>query len=91
MRPIGRLIALALALAVCGCASQEKEWMKPDQRYTDAEFRRDYGACSRTGTLDETCLRAKGWVSVSPNKPDKPVEVQRPPGPPSGIGPATRQ
>jgi hypothetical protein len=86
---MGTLIAIALTLAVCGCASEEKEWMKVDQKYTNAEFQRDYAACSRGTTLDENCMRGKGWVAVSPGKVEKAVEVQRP-GPPSGIGPSTR-
>jgi hypothetical protein len=86
---MGTLMALALALAMSGCASQDKEWMKPDQKYTNAEFRRDYAACTKGGNLDEGCMRSKGWVAVSPGRVEKPQEIQQP-GPPSGIGPATR-
>jgi len=84
------LIALSIALAMGGCASEEKEWMKIGTSYTMAEFRRDYAACSKGGTLDENCMRSKGWVAVSPGKVEKAAEPQRP-GSPTGIGPATRQ
>ncbi len=85
------VIALAIGLAVGGCASGEKEWMKIGTSYTMAEFRRDYTACSKSGTLDESCMRTKGWVAVSPGQGEKVVEPARPPGPPTGIGPASRQ
>jgi hypothetical protein len=93
MHAIIALTALGIALAVGGCASEEKEWMKIGTAYTIAEFKRDYTACNKSGKLDESCMRSKGWVAVSPGKPDKaPTEPARP-GPPGGggIGPATRQ
>ncbi len=86
------VIALAIGLAVGGCASGEKEWMKIGTSYTMAEFRRDYTACSKGGSLDESCMRTRGWVAVSPGQGEKAVvEPARPPGPPTGIGPASRQ
>ena len=86
------VIVLGIGLAVSGCASGEKEWMKIGTSYTMAEFRRDYAACSKSGTLDESCMRTKGWVAVSPGQAEKTVvEPPRAPGPPSGIGPASRQ
>jgi hypothetical protein len=92
MHAMSILIALAIALAVGGCASEEKEWMKIGSSYTMAEFRRDYDACSKGVTLDENCMRSRGWVAVSPGKSDKPV-VEQPQrqGTPTGIGPSTRQ
>jgi hypothetical protein len=85
MQALAVLIAVSVALAAGGCASEEKEWMKLDQKYTVAEFRRDYSACSKGGTLDEQCMRAKGWVAVSPGGlAEKTVEPARP-GPPTGI------
>ncbi|MGH7335113.1 MAG: hypothetical protein ACREKS_20695 [Candidatus Rokuibacteriota bacterium] len=85
------LIALGIVLAVGGCASEEKEWMKIGASYTMAEFRRDYTACSKGGTLDETCMRSKGWVDVNPGQAGKTVVEPQRPGPPGGIGPASRQ
>ncbi len=67
-------LALALALGLAGCA-QEKEWMKVGQSYTVEEFRRDYAECSRSGTLDETCMRSRGWVSVNPARSEKPAPL----------------
>ncbi|HSF06650.1 MAG TPA: hypothetical protein VLG10_12740 [Methylomirabilota bacterium] len=68
-RPL--LLALALGTALAGCGSGEREWLKPDQPYTAAEFRRDMSACSSGGKVDETCMKSRGWISVSPPKPDK--------------------
>lgn len=90
MRGMIVLTALGIALAVGGCASEEKEWMKIGTSYTAAEFKRDYTACSKGGTLDESCMRSKGWVGVNPGTAPKAAEPQRP-GPPTGIGPGTRQ
>src|SRR5947209_12179781 len=60
---------LVVAAAVAGCAT-EKQWMKVGEPYTTAEFRRDYAACSKTksGELDEECLRGRGWVDMEPSK-----------------------
>jgi hypothetical protein len=78
-------IAVGVALLLAGCASEEKEWMKLDQKYTVAEFRRDYSACSKNGKLDEPCMRGKGWVAVSPGTPLEKVAEPSRPGPPTGI------
>jgi hypothetical protein len=62
------LIALSL-LGLAGCsASDDREWMKVDKRYTKEEFQRDYKECSRKGDLDDACMRQRGWVSVNPSK-----------------------
>lgn len=79
------LIAVSIALALGACASDEKEWMKVDQRYTAAEFRRDYAACSRGARLDEDCMRSKGWVAVSPGAAPPKAVAPATPGPPTGI------
>jgi hypothetical protein len=85
MRQRTVLIAVSIALALGACASEEKEWMKIDQRYTAAEFRRDYAACSRGTKLDENCMRSKGWVAVSPGAEPAKAAAPATPGPPSGI------
>ena len=60
-----------IAAAVAGCAA-DKQWMKVGESYTTAEFRRDYAECSKkSGELDEDCLRARGWVDMSPTKADR--------------------
>lgn len=85
MHKLVGLLAVGVALLFGACASDEKEWMKIDAKYTVAEFRRDYTACSKGGSLDESCMRGKGWVAVSPGaavaKPGEPNI----PGPPTGI------
>jgi hypothetical protein len=92
MHVIVAVIALGIGLAAGGCASHEKEWMKIGTSYTLAEFRRDHSACSKGGSLDESCMRTKGWVAVNPGQAEKAVvEPPRAPGPPTGIGPASRQ
>jgi len=68
-RPL--LLVLGLSAALVGCASAEREWLKPDQPYTAEEFRRDIAACSPGGKVDEACMKSRGWISVSPPKPDK--------------------
>jgi hypothetical protein len=78
------LMTVGAALLLGACASQEKEWMKVDRQYTVADFRRDYAACSKGALVDENCMRAKGWVAVSPGSVPKPVESTTP-GPPTGI------
>ena len=59
----------ALGLVACG-ATDTREWLKVDQRYTKEEFVRDHKACSRDGNPDEACMRQRGWVPVSPSKTD---------------------
>lgn len=81
MRLVARAFGLGLLLALAGCA-QEKEWMKVGQPYTTEEFRRDYAECSRGGSLDESCMRSRGWISVSPGRVEKspPAPDPRRPG-----------
>ena len=66
---LGVLIALTL-LAACA-PSDDREWMKPGQTYTRADFKRDVEACTRAGKLDDACMRERGWIAVSPGKSDK--------------------
>jgi len=53
MRHTLMLGALGIAIVASGCGTEEREWMKLDQKYTTAEFRRDLAACTIKGTLDE--------------------------------------
>jgi hypothetical protein len=72
-------LALAVfALALAGCGGEDRQWMKINQQYTTEEFRRDYKACSPKSTLDEGCMRNRGWVEVSRSKTDKDVELRSP-------------
>ena len=84
MRPTVLIIALGVAVAVVGCADRPKEWMKVNQQYTSADFRRDYDVCSKSGKLDEACMRSRGWVAVSPGREEKKPEPQPIPGQPRG-------
>jgi hypothetical protein len=83
------LIGLVLGLLAGGCASDDRQWMKVGEKYTAAEFRRDYTECSRRGRLDEACLRSRGWVDVKPGKAEErterdPLRQQRGTGLPVG-------
>lgn len=71
----------ALLASVYGCASTEEPlWYKPGGNYTTAEFNRDRDACTRDKKVDPECLKAKGWVTVSPDRPapTPPPPQQRP-------------
>jgi len=60
-------IPVILALTVAGCgASDDRQWMKLDQKYTTAEFQRDHAECTKDGKLDDACMRGRGWVAVNP-------------------------
>lgn len=73
------LVLVVLAAVLAGCAV-DKQWMKVGESYTTAEFRRDYAECSKskTGELDEDCMRAKGWVEMSPTKADRAANAPPP-------------
>jgi hypothetical protein len=84
MRRARLLIGAGLmVVVVSGCATDDREWMKLDQKYTTEEFRRDYRECSRSGKLDDECMRSRGWVAVQPGKADpqqRPDPLSRPTG-----------
>ena len=46
------LIFSIFVLAACG-TDTDRQWMKLDQPYTTAEFRRDLASCTKSGTVDE--------------------------------------
>ena len=73
---LGVVIALTL-LAACA-SSDDREWMKPGQTYTRADFKRDVEACTRDGKLDDACMRGRGWIAVSPAATDKPPAERMP-------------
>jgi hypothetical protein len=81
------LAMLALALAACSSADDSREWMKVNERYTVQDFRRDHAECSRSGKLDDVCMRNRGWVDVSSRKaPEKGPLSDRNPAAPGGRG-----
>jgi hypothetical protein len=70
-----QIVTCALLLVAAGCATDERQWLKLNERYTTEEFRRDHAACSKSGKLDDACMRAKGWVAVNPSgKPETPKD-----------------
>lgn len=82
MLTLGALFVVAVLLgSTAGCASTEEPlWYKPGGNYTTAEFNRDRDSCTRDRKLDAQCLKAKGWVTVSPDRPAStaPPPQQRP-------------
>ena len=74
-RTITQIVTLIALLVLAGCASDEREWMKLNQKYTVEEFRRDHAACLKGGKLDDACMRGRGWVAVNPSgKPETPKD-----------------
>ncbi|HEY7204864.1 MAG TPA: hypothetical protein VIA61_11230 [Methylomirabilota bacterium] len=74
------LLALATLLSLAGCSSErDRQWYKPNVNYTVDEFKRDRDACTKGNELNEQCLKERGWLPLTS---DKPVETG--PKPPSG-------
>jgi hypothetical protein len=65
---------LLSALAMTACGTDTREWMKLNQTYTTAEFRRDLQQCTVKGKLDDDCMKARGWVAVTPPKVEQKKE-----------------
>ena len=62
---IALLPLVTLSLSACGSAT-DKQWYKPNVDYTAADFERDRIECTpKKKSLDETCLRDKGWLPLS--------------------------
>ena len=81
MRPRTVLLWSAGLLVLAACASEtERQWMKMDQPYTTAEFRRDLAACTKNGDVDDACMKSRGWVAVTPPATKKQVEEPHRPG-----------
>ena len=62
---LGPILTCAVVLAA-GCATDDRQWMKLNEKYTTADFQRDHAACSKGGKLDDGCMRGRGWVAVNP-------------------------
>jgi len=68
-------VVVLVALASCACGSSDtREWMKLNQTYTTAEFQRDLKECTIKGKLDDECMKARGWVAVTPPKAEQKKE-----------------
>jgi len=66
----GAVLGALWGIAFWGCAGDpERQWQKFNQPYTEAEFKRDKAECTRGGKLDVACMRARGWVDVTPDFP----------------------
>jgi len=74
MRRGVRAVVVLVALATCACGSDAREWMKLDSNYTTAEFQRDLKECTIKGKLDDDCMKARGWVAVTPPKSEQKKE-----------------
>ena len=65
-----RLIALlpiAALILVAACNNvADKQWYKPNENYTAADFARDSTACTdkKSRVLDESCMKDRGWVAL---------------------------
>lgn len=73
---------LVVTFVLGGCGTDNREWMKLNQSYTTAEFRRDLSECTVKGKLDDDCMKARGWVAVTPPKaePKKEDPLSQPAG-----------
>ena len=69
------LCATAIAATACSLAP-DKQWLKPGQNYTVADFRRDEAACTKDRKLDEDCMRQRGWVALSGDAAPKPKTLE---------------
>ena len=77
-----RILLLAITtLALGACASEAgKQWYKPGDKYTVAEFQRDQTACTKNRVLDEACLRERGWVAITADDDKGPSPILTPGG-----------
>ncbi|HEY7040773.1 MAG TPA: hypothetical protein VID28_18050 [Methylomirabilota bacterium] len=61
---------IATILSLVGCSTErDRQWYKPSAAYTVDEFKRDRDACTTSNTLDEQCLKERGWVPLTSDKP----------------------
>jgi len=77
------VVGTALLLAACG-PTDERQWMKINEKYTTEQFRRDYAECSAKKDLDEACMRDRGWVEVTRSKTERDTDPRAKTPPPSG-------
>ena len=69
------LVAITM-LWLGACAFEaRKQWYKPGDTYTVAEFQRDETACTKSRVLDEACLRERGWVAISADEDKGPAPI----------------
>ena len=71
------VLALVPALTACG-QTDDRQWMKINERYTTEQFRRDYTECSAKAELDDACMKNRGWVEVTRSKSDRDTDPRTP-------------
>ena len=72
IRPWCLLLVVASGLLV-GCGSdRDRQWYKPNANYTVDEFKRDRDSCTKDKELDEACMKQKGWVPLTSDRPTAP-------------------
>jgi hypothetical protein len=79
----GFISMVATGLLV-GCSSErDRQWYKPATNYTTEEFKRDRDTCtSKKDVLDEACMKDKGWVPLTSDRPSNATKPE-----PSSRGP----
>ena len=73
------LLLVIVSGVLVGCSSErDRQWYKPAANYTTEEFKRDRDACTskKDSVLDEACMKQKGWVPLTS---DRPTEGPKPP------------
>lgn len=66
------LLAVVSSLLV-GCSSErDRQWYKPNANYTVDEFKRDRDSCTTGNTLDEKCMKDRGWVPLTSDRATTP-------------------
>lgn len=69
---IGRycLLLIVSSVTLVGCSSEhDRQWYKPGTNYTTAEFNRDRDGCTTKNELNEQCMKEKGWVPLTSDRP----------------------
>ena len=72
------LLIVLLLVVACSSLEPERQWYKPGQSYSVAEFERDRAACTKDRVLDEACLKGRGWASLSGDEDKAPTRPIKP-------------
>ena len=79
MRCKSLLVAAGALATLTACATDTREWMKLNEKYTTEEFRRDLKSCSgQDDKIDDACMKRLGWVAVSPGRDSRPSDPYGP-------------
>jgi len=66
------LLVVASGLLVRCSSEQDRQWYKPNVNYTVDEFKRDRDGCTKDKALDEQCMKERGWVPLTSDRPAAP-------------------